>query len=211
MPGNKLTHSPSPPSQAAPTTRHRIVEAARAHFFSHGFRSVIMDDLAVDLGMSKKTLYAHFPSKVALLEAVLDNKFAGVEAKMKEVSRAHPHDFSAALHELLGNALREFDEIKPPFVRDMRQKAPQVFKIFERRRAELIERSFGKLFVEGQRAGMVRKDLPARVMIEILLAAVQAIVNPVKPQELGLTPKAAFEAVIKVVLEGVIIRKGEKP
>jgi len=58
---------------------------------------------------------------------------------------------------------------------------------------------------------MVRKDLPARVMIEILLAAVQAIVNPVKTQELGLTPKAAFEAVIKVVLEGVIIRKGEKP
>ena len=188
----------------------RIVEAAREHFFSHGFRSVTMDDLAEELAISKKTLYAHFPSKIALLEAVLADKFASVEAKLEEITRAYPHDFSAVLHELLANTQRELDEIKPPFVRDMRQKAPQVFKIVERRRAELIQRFFGKLFVEGQRTGMVRKDLPAKLMIEILLAAVQAIVNPAKVEELGLTPKTGFASVVKVVLEGVITRKGRK-
>src|SRR6266576_4188074 len=171
--------------------RQRIVDAARAHFFSHGFRSVTMDDLAEELGISKKTLYAHFPGKIELLEAVLADKFAGVEARLKEATRAHPHDFPATLHALLANTQRELDEIKPPFVRDMRQKAPHMFKMVERRRAELIERHFGKLFVEGQRAGMVRKDIPANLMIEILLATVQAIVNPTKVEELGLTPKSA--------------------
>src|SRR5213595_4359654 len=92
--------------------RQRIVDAARAHFFSHSFRSVTMDDLAEELGISKKTLYAHFPSKIALLEAVLADKFAGVEAKLEEITRAFPHDFSAALHELLANTQRELDEIK---------------------------------------------------------------------------------------------------
>jgi len=186
------------------------VEAARAHFFSHGFRSVTMDDLAEELAISKKTLYAHFPSKIALLEAVLADKFAGVEAKLEEIKRAYAHDFPATLHELLANTQRELDEIKPPFVRDMRQKAPQAFKIVERRRAELIQRFFGKLFAEGQRTGMVRKDLPAELMIEILLAAVQAIVNPAKVEELGLTPKTGFASVVKVVLEGVITPKGRK-
>src|SRR4029453_10137809 len=128
----------------ADAVRQRIVDAARAHFFSHGFRSVTMDDLAGELGISKKTLYAHFPSKIALLEAVLADKFASVEARLKEVTRSFPHDFSSALQELLSNTQRELDEIKPPFVRDMRQKAPQVFKIVERRRAELIQRFFGK-------------------------------------------------------------------
>src|SRR6266446_3902391 len=108
--------------------RQQIVASARAHFFSHGFRSVTMDDLAEELGISKKTLYAHFPSKIELLEAVLADKFANVEAKLNAITRAHPHDFSRALHELLANTQRELDEIKPPFVRDMRQKAPQVFK-----------------------------------------------------------------------------------
>ena len=197
-------------NQAPDSSRQRIVEAARAHFFSHGFRSVTMDDLAEELAISKKTLYAHFPSKIALLEAVLADKFAGVEAKLEEIKRAYAHDFPATLHELLANTQRELDEIKPPFVRDMRQKAPQAFKIVERRRAELIQRFFGKLFAEGQRTGMVRRDLPAKLMIEILLAAVQAIVNPAKVEELGLTPKTGFASVVKVVLEGVITPKGRK-
>jgi AcrR family transcriptional regulator len=190
--------------------RQQIVDAARAHFFSHGFRSVTMDDLAEELGISKKTLYAHFPGKIELLEAVLADKFAGIEAKLAEITRAYPHDFPTVLHELLSNMQRELDEIKPPFVRDMRQKAPHVFKTVERRRAALIESFFGKLFVEGQRAGMVRKDLPAKLLIEVLLATVQAIVNPVKVEEFGLTPKTAFASVLKVVLEGVITRKGRK-
>jgi AcrR family transcriptional regulator len=184
--------------------RKQIVEAARSHFFSHGFRSVTMDDLAEELGISKKTLYAHFPGKMQLLEAVLADKFAGVEAKLNEITRAHPHNFSAALHELLTNTQRELDEIKPPFVRDMRQKAPHVFKVVERRRAALIERFFGKLFIEGQRTGMVRKDVPAKFMIEILLAMVQGIMNPPKIEELGMTPKEGFAGILKIVLEGAL-------
>ncbi len=188
--------------------QQRIVEAARAHFFCHGFRSVTMDQLAEELGISKKTLYAHFPGKIELLEAVLADKFAGVEAKLNEIARAHPHDFSTALHELLANMQRELDEIKPPFVRDMRQKAPDVFKVIERRRAALIERFFGKLFIEGQRAGMVRKDVPAKLTIEILLAIVQAIMNPLKMEELGMTPKEGFAGILKIILEGALTRRG---
>jgi AcrR family transcriptional regulator len=190
--------------------RQRIVNAARAHFFSHGFRSVTMDDLADELGISKKTLYAHFPGKIDLLEAVLADKFAGVEATLKEITRAHPHDFPATLHELLGGTQRELDEIKPPFVRDMRQKAPEVFKIVECRRAALIQRYFGKLFVEGQRAGMVRTDVPTKLMIEILLAVVQSIMNPPKMEELGMMPKEGFAGILKIVLEGALTAKGKK-
>lgn len=202
------------PKKAPPRNRknefgqQRIVEVARAHFFCHGFRSVTMDQLAEELGISKKTLYAHFPGKIELLEAVLADKFAGVEAKLNGIIHAHPHNFSAALHELLANMQRELDEIKPPFVRDMRQKAPHVFKVIERRRAALIERFFGKLFIEGQRAGMVRKDVPAKLTIEILLAVVQAIMNPLKMEELGMTPKKGFAGILKIILEGALTRQG---
>ena len=206
----KHTRKSIPRNASADAGRQRIVEAARAHFFSHGFRSVTMDDLAEELGISKKTLYTHFPGKIALLEAVLADKLAGVSATLEKITCEHPHDFPAALHELLANTQRELDEIKPPFVRDMRQKAPHVFKMVERRRAELIERHFGKLFVQGQRTGMVRKDIPAKLMIEILLTMVQGIMNPPKMQELEMTPKEGFAGIIKIVLEGALTRKGQK-
>jgi AcrR family transcriptional regulator len=190
--------------------RQRIVDAARAHFFSHGFRGVTMDDLAEELGISKKTLYAHFPGKFDLLEAVLAAKLAAVEATLKQVTRAHPRDFPATLRELLAGTHRELDEIKPPFVRDMRQKAPDVFKLVERRRAAIIQRYFGKFFIEGQRGGMVRKDVPAKLIIEILLAMVQSIMNPPKMEELGMMPKEGFSGILKIILEGALTSKGRK-
>src|SRR5437016_14525 len=204
----KPARKPWPRRRNHDPNRQRIVDAARIHFFSHGFRRVTMDDLAEELGISKKTLYAHFPGKFDLLEAVLADKLAGVEATLKAVTRAHPHDFPATLQALLAGTQRELDEIKPPFVRDMRQKAPDVFKLVERRRAALIQRYFGRFFVEGQRAGVVRKDVPAKLIIEVLLAMVQSIMNPPKMEELGMMPKEGFTGILKIVLEGALIRRG---
>src|SRR5438874_12547712 len=206
----KPAHKRRPRSRKRDPNRQRIVDAARIHFFSHGFRSVTMDDLAEELGTSKKTLYTHFPGKIDLLEAVLADKFASVEETLKGVTRAHPRDFPATLHELLAGTQRELDEIKPPFVRDMRQKAPDVFKVVERRRAALLQRHFGKFFVAGQRAGMVRKDVPAKLIIEILLAMVQSIMNPPKMEELGMTPREGFTGILKIILEGALTSKGRK-
>ena len=206
----KRPHKPHQRSRRRDPTRQRIVDAARVHFFNHGFRSVTMDDLAEELGISKKTLYAHFPGKFDLLEAVLADKLTGVEATLKEITRAHPNDFPATLRELLAGTRRELDEIKPSFVRDMRQKAPDVFKLVERRRAALIQRYMGKFFVDGQRTGMVRKDVPAKLIIEILLAMVQSIMNPPKMEELGMMPKEGYTGILKIILEGALTSKGRK-
>src|SRR5260370_377023 len=86
---------------AEPPARQRIVAGGRRHFFAHGFRGVTMEDLAEELGMSKKTLYAHFPSKAALLQAVLLNKFQDVEADLDRITRARSSDFIQALQQLL--------------------------------------------------------------------------------------------------------------
>jgi AcrR family transcriptional regulator len=199
-----------PPNRDLVPARQRIVDAARIHFFNHGFRSVTMDDLADELGISKKTLYAHFPGKVDLLDAVLADKLADVESMLKRVTRARPGDFAATLSELLAGMQRQLDEIKPPFVRDMRQKAPRLFRSLEGRRAALIEQYFGKFFTQGQRTGMVRKDVPARLIIEILLAVVQGIMNPAKMEELGMTPREGFAGILKIVLQGALTPKGRK-
>jgi AcrR family transcriptional regulator len=204
----KPAQKPRVRSRKRDLIRQRIVDAARVHFFNHGFRSVTMDDLAEELGISKKTLYAHFPGKFDLLKAVLADKLTTVEATLKEVTRAHPRDFQATLRELLTGTRRELDEIKAPFVRDMRQKAPDIFKLVERRRAALIQRYMGKFFLDGQRLGMVRKDIPAKLIIEILLAMVQSIMNPAKIEELGMMPKEGYAGILKIVLEGALTAKG---
>jgi AcrR family transcriptional regulator len=167
-----------------------------------------MDDLAGELGMSKKTLYAHFSGKSALLEAVFFDKFRNVETDLNRITSECSSDFLAALQELLACIQRHMEEIQPPFLRDIRRDAPEMFKLVESRRRDMIQRHFGKLIGEGQRRGIIRKDIAAELIMEILLGAVQAVINPTKMEELGLTPKAGFSAIITVVLEGVITEEG---
>ena len=178
---------------------HRIVTAARRHFFAHGFRSVTMDDLAEELGMSKKTLYASFAGKTDLLRAVLLDKFRSIETDLERIASASSTDVLDSLHQLLACVQRHAEEIQPPFVRDIRREAPEMFQLVQSRRREVIQRYFGKILDEGRRAGIFRKDISTRLMIEILLGATEAIMNPPKMAELGLTPKSGFLTIITVV------------
>jgi AcrR family transcriptional regulator len=187
--------------------RSRILSAARTSFFAHGFRSVTMDQLAEELAMSKKTLYAHFPSKHALLEALLNEKFTGIEADLERVTRESAADFLAGLERLLECVQRHTEEVQPPFVRDLQREGPELFKVVEARRGEIIRRHVGKLLADGRRQGLIRKDVPERLVIEILLGAVQSIMNPPRMAELGLTPTTGFRAIISVILQGALSPK----
>ena len=186
----------------------RIVAEARRHFLAHGVRSVTMDDLADELGMSKKTLYACFPSKNDLLKAVILDKFSSVENDLGAITSECSSDFPGALEKLLACIQRHTEEIGRPFVRDIRREAPDMFKLVESRRRDLIHRYFGELFNKGRREGIIRKDIPSELMIEVLLGAVQAIMNPDKMSELGITPRQGFSAILGVILDGVITEKG---
>ncbi len=187
--------------------RQRIVSEARQYFFAHGIRGVTMDDLAKELGMSKKTLYAHFPGKAELVKEVILAKFRSVEADMDRITADCSAGFPDALHRLLESAQRHTREIQPPFLRDIRRE-PDLFKLIENRRRDVVQRYFGKLLAEGHRTGILREDIPTELVIEILLGAVQGIMNPQKLEELGLTPQAGFSAIITVILQGVVTQDG---
>ena len=53
-------------------TKARIQKAAHDLVMQYGIRSVSMDDIAANLGMSKKTIYQYFKDKDELVEAVVD-------------------------------------------------------------------------------------------------------------------------------------------
>ena len=167
-----------------------------------------MDDLATELGMSKKTLYASFASKTDLLRTVLLDKFRSIEGDLDGIMSARSADVLGSLHQLLACVQRHAEEIQPPFVRDIRREAPEMFELVQSRRREVIQRYFGKIFDDGRKAGIIRKDIPTKLMVEILLGATEAVMNPPKMAELGLTPKTGFLTIITVILEGVITGKG---
>ena len=63
----------NPPTK--PTMKERILETADRLFYLKGIRAIGVDTIAAEIGISKRTLYNHFPSKDALISAYLERRF----------------------------------------------------------------------------------------------------------------------------------------
>ncbi|MEZ4853280.1 TetR/AcrR family transcriptional regulator [Flavobacterium sp.] len=64
--------------------KEKIIEKAAEMFVSHGFKSITMDDIACELGISKKTIYQHFTTKPDLVKSasffVFEKISSGIDA-----------------------------------------------------------------------------------------------------------------------------------
>jgi AcrR family transcriptional regulator len=63
--------------------KERILETADRLFYLQGIRAVGVDTVAAEIGISKRTLYNHFPSKDALISAYLERRFRPVPTSDK--------------------------------------------------------------------------------------------------------------------------------
>jgi AcrR family transcriptional regulator len=71
------------PAADKPTMRTRILETADRLFYLRGIRAVGVDTIAAEIGISKRTLYNHFPSKDTLIAAYLAGRFRQVPSSEK--------------------------------------------------------------------------------------------------------------------------------
>jgi AcrR family transcriptional regulator len=78
-PARRRYHSPLR-EQRARQTREAVLAAATELFTTQGWAATGMRDIARAAGTATETLYAHFPSKTALLQTVIDIAVVGDEA-----------------------------------------------------------------------------------------------------------------------------------
>jgi AcrR family transcriptional regulator len=63
-----------------------ILEAALEEFVARGFEAARMEDIAKRAGLSKAAIYLYFPSKVALLEALIEAKVGPLAANVQQIA-----------------------------------------------------------------------------------------------------------------------------
>src|SRR6476469_8001074 len=109
--------------------KERILIKTHELFNRYGIRSVSMDDIATQLGMSKKTLYQYYTDKDELVNAVIEetlqkNQSQCVESRRKMENAIHEVFLSMDMvREMLSN-------MNPSLLFDMQKYHPAAFKKF---------------------------------------------------------------------------------
>ncbi len=98
--------------------KERILLKAEELFMQYGIRSVSMDDIANNLGMSKKTLYQYFADKDELVEGVVDGHINEIEEDCLNCRK----DAIDAIHEIfitMERIMEEFSNMNPMLLYDL--------------------------------------------------------------------------------------------
>lgn len=204
---NPPHHDAPRPDDRAGGDRRRIVDAARSHFFSQGFGAVTMDQLAAELGMSKKTLYLHFPSKDALLEAVIDQFADGASSLLGRIFS----DTRASVPDKLRNALAGISEhlapIQPAFLASLRRLAPRQYERIQALRRHNLTAHLVPLLTTGRKHGEIRGDADPAFIVELLLQALHGLLEPDTLHRLGRTPSQAVREGLDLLFHGILRAK----
>lgn len=209
MPKTAATPLAPPPGTAA-DPRQRILLAAREHFFAYGYSALTMDDLAAELGMSKKTLYVHFPGKDALVAAILTEFVGEVRASADALFSDPALSFTVKLHRFSEAMVRRFARMNPHVFRDLQRAAPHLYRQIEEMRHRNIPHIFGRMLQQGQAAGMVRADVDAAFAIEFWRPAIQSLMHPDTLERLKLQPDQMFTQAINLFFGGLLTPAGRK-
>lgn len=190
--------------------RQWIIDKAAEKFFGLGYARVTMDELANELGMSKKTLYKYFSSKVDLLRAVIQDFIRNVIAEQECILNDTTLDFEKRFSELLKLLIRILSKINPALMRDVQRAAPDVWEIIEQTRQKRINTVFGRLLREGQQKAYVREDLHLPLVIMAMAATIRETLNPAALSQFPVSLIDAFETFRSIFLGGILTDHGRR-
>jgi AcrR family transcriptional regulator len=198
------------PAAPAEDVVRRVIDTAAEQYMRLGFSAVTTDETARAAGISKKTLYQHFPSKDELLRSVVRENSERHTSAVRAICRNESCSIAKRLKNMLNYMSRLFGEMSPAIVHDLRRCAPEVWNEVEQNRQRCIQEDFGALLKEGRERGEFRKDVDPRIFMMIYAETIRNVINPQAFAQLGVPPARVFETVYKVLFEGILTDKARK-
>jgi TetR/AcrR family transcriptional regulator, cholesterol catabolism regulator len=185
------------------TTRERIRREAAALFGEKGFNGTSMSELAGEVGITKSSLYHHFPSKQALLSEIIELTVKRVTPLVQAVAES-----DLPIRERLGKAvilhtveaIRDRDAIAC-FIEEGRYLEPQFMTVHVANR-DLYELTFRRMFEEGITSGdFVDQDVG--LAVKAVLGMCNSVVRWYRPDG-GHTPEEIASEFADFAVRGAV-------
>jgi TetR/AcrR family transcriptional regulator, cholesterol catabolism regulator len=152
--------------------RQRILEEAAVMFRTYGIRTVTMDMLANQLGISKRTIYEIFKDKDEIIEAVLKWMTVRQRELMEKVLKESGNVIEA-IFKILDLMMEHFQKMSPAFQMDMKRLHNDVMNKMEGAKDIPYIRNNSLLIERGISEGVFREDIDVQIINKCMLEVVK--------------------------------------
>jgi AcrR family transcriptional regulator len=184
-----------------------IIMAAMKLFMRFGIKSITMDELARQMGVSKKTIYLYFKDKNDLvdrsLQALFDEQNCGIKQILQRGLNAIQEIFEFYNHVNL--MIRDYN---PALEFDLQRLFPKIFERLRTAQRKNIFEAVEKNLTKGKKEGLYRKDLDASIIAKLHVMRLENMMHSdlVTPEEMH--SKKFFNEVFKYHLHGIVSAEG---
>ncbi len=143
--------------------KERIQQKAHELFMRYGVRSVSMDDIATQLGISKKTIYQSFADKDELVDAIMDDEVAQTHRDC-EFCKKNAKDAIDEIFLTMEQILEQFSQINPIVIYDVEKFHPTAFEKFRKMKEEYLMQNIAQNIRRGIKEELYRADIHVETM-----------------------------------------------
>ncbi len=188
-----------------------ILDSAATLFNRYGVRSVTMDDICRELGISKKTIYQFVPSKEDLVKAMLDYRISAV---MDIFLKAPGPDqnaidtlmiFSKMLEEFMKNL-----KANPSLDYDLRKYYPDLYRNHIEKLNQTIHSHIAENIRQGINQRLYRADLNTDLISSLFIMKIENLAEPDSMMEGNYSYKKMYKVMIENHIRGISNKKGVK-
>lgn len=187
-------------------SRQDVLDAAVAAFIEHGYDATSMEMLSSRLGLSKAAIYHHFPAKVELLRAALDEALGGLEDLLRQPGATGGGRSESTAEQRLAFVMSGAVHVliaRLPYVTLLLRVRgnSEVERAALTRRRE-FDRAVTALVIEARNEGSVRSDIDPSVVTRLIFGMINSIVEWYRPEGPESADQLASD-VLAVALEGL--------
>jgi len=189
--------------------REKILHKATDMFLNLGFKSVTMDDIANGMGISKKTIYAHYENKTKLVEACTDNLFEVISSGIDQICALEKNPIKE-LYEIKKFVMMHLKDEKSSPQYQLQKYYPKIYEVLKVREYEVMLVCVIDNIKRGLELGIYRPNLDVDFVSRIYYAGVFAI------KDNALFPNKEFKMItledyfLEYHLRGIVTPKGRK-
>lgn len=155
-----------------------IINRSEQLFLKLGMRSVSMDDICRELGISKKTLYQHFENKDSLVEAVISNHVCRERAEIESICQRAENSLDE-IRNIGAFITATIEDVSPSALYDLQKYHRKSWEMLMQKQDEHVMNCITKNIERGIAEGLYRQDLNPEITAKIYAKATNMIVEEI--------------------------------
>lgn len=188
-----------------------IINEVGKLFTRYGIKNLSMDDIARELGISKKTLYLYFSDKSDLVNKVVDQSLEETNCEMSK----DPLKGKTAIDMLLyvsSYLISRFSQVHPMLNFELRKYYPEAAERVKQHRYVHVLSKIEQNLKRGMEEGWYRKDLNVKIIAYYYLKWMESFFeqNPDEQYLKGIKREDMLRELFAYHLHGVLNEKGLK-